>query len=110
MANRRRGEVDVQLGGRTYTMRPTFAALAEIEDRTGCGLIGLLRKVRDHRVKDIATVVHCGISIGHGTEVEWDAVGEMIVDAGINNVVDAVAEFVNGALFADDPQEKKETT
>ena len=44
-ANKHRGEVTISLGGRSYLLRPTFAAIAEIEARSGQGLIGLARRL-----------------------------------------------------------------
>jgi hypothetical protein len=35
MANKFRGEVDITIGGNQYTLRPTFEALVEFEDRCG---------------------------------------------------------------------------
>ena len=47
MANKHRGEVEVRLGGRTWTMRPAFQALAEIEGTTGLGFAAVVKPFAD---------------------------------------------------------------
>lgn len=43
MANKHRGEVDVQIGERLYVCRPTFEAMAEFEDVAGASAYSLLQ-------------------------------------------------------------------
>ena len=45
MANKHRGEVDITLLGDFWTLRPTFGALAEIEDATGLGLAAVVQRI-----------------------------------------------------------------
>lgn len=55
MANEVRGEVEIELGGKRYSLRPTYGALAEIENLTDAGLIKLAGRFQegDIRIKDI---------------------------------------------------------
>jgi hypothetical protein len=43
MANKYRGEVDVQIGEKTFVCRPTFEAMAEFEDVAGASAYALLQ-------------------------------------------------------------------
>lgn len=45
MANTYRGEVTVSLAGRSYTLRPSFHILCQLEERIGLTLPELLRRV-----------------------------------------------------------------
>jgi len=42
-ANSHRGEHELELGGRTYLLRPSFTALSAIEEKTGRTMLELLR-------------------------------------------------------------------
>jgi hypothetical protein len=44
MANENRGEVAIELGGESFTLRPTFDALSNMETRTGLGVIELAQR------------------------------------------------------------------
>lgn len=108
MANRHRGEVAVTLAGRSYTMRPTFTALAEIEDRTGCGLLGLLHRLRDHSVKDTCSVIYCGIKATDPKADEEEICG-LVVETGVNNLIEAMMDFVEMALYGMGEETEKKT-
>lgn len=43
-ANETRGEVALDLSGKEYVLRPTYAAIAAIEQKTGKGLLALARE------------------------------------------------------------------
>lgn len=108
MANRHRGEVTVELDGERYTMRPSFEALAEIEDRTGIGLLGLLMRIRDTKTTDIASVIYAGIAVGHGTKIEEARVRDAIVDKGVAHYIEPAGDFITQALWGDDQPELDE--
>jgi hypothetical protein len=59
MANEPRGEIDVVLNGETFTLRPTFEALCQIEAALGRGAIEIVERMEQHRfgVRDAATII-----------------------------------------------------
>ncbi len=111
-------EVKVKLGEVEYTLRPTFAALTEIESRSGKGCMKLLQEFASSNIgiNDLTAVVWGGI-IGHlkesgqmiGVGLTYERVGQMILDAGVQNVVAAAAQFLTNGLMGD-PQKKTSQT
>ncbi|MBI2235343.1 MAG: gene transfer agent family protein [Magnetospirillum sp.] len=99
--NKHRGDVAVTLGGREYVLRPTFGALVEIEERLGMGLVPLARKVLEGQFgfKEVATIIACGIK-GAGERVPGN-LGDLTVEAGLMQLSEPVARFLNGALAGD---------
>ncbi len=119
MANRHRGEVEVTLGGRRYAMRPTFAALCEIEDRTGLGLVELARRFWDGRfgVRELATVLWAGIRAADDDAPDFEAVGRLVAEQGFQSLAGPVAAFLAGVIGGEDgaasepaPKKKAKTT
>lgn len=99
VANPHRGEVELSLGGRRFVMRPSFAAIAEIETRSGQGLVGLARRLTagDIRVSDFATVITAGLKAA-GEPARYEKVGEMVLDEGVGTLAPAVGEFLRQAI------------
>jgi len=104
MANKHRGEASVSLGGRRYTLRPSFAALVEIEERCGCGIIELAQRFFDQKVrtKDVVAVLFAGIRAGgDGPDGDWpeeEAVAAAVVEGGLANFIEPVGAFLADAL------------
>ncbi len=105
MANPHRGEVAVTLAGAEYALRPTFAALAEIEVRAGIGLVALARRfaAAEFGLADMLAVLGPAIAAGGGAPPE--PLGEAVVAAGLANLAAPVARFLAGALAGDTPRE-----
>lgn len=106
MANRPRGDVDLTLGGTTLTLRPTFEALCEIEDRTGLTMGEIGARALDGRlgVKHLAVIVwagHCAARPANGDPPPaLGEIGEKIVAVGYSEVArsPAVIDFLKAAL------------
>ena len=58
MSNPYRGDVEFKHNGQAYILRPTFAAIAEIEQATGKGFFALAKYLQAGEVKisDLATI------------------------------------------------------
>ena len=112
MANPHRGEVEIELGGETYILRPTFHALVEIEERLGEGIVALTSRLSrgDIRLKDVATILHAGMRAVRGTKVmPYEELGRLVVAHGFTSTDLKIVEFLTGA-FGDRVQEKKAET
>jgi len=107
-ANPHRGEVEIALPvagqARTFVLRPSYGALAEIEAALGCGLVALVRRMEreDYGIVDLATIVTAGLRAA-GEPASRDKVGEMIREAGFAPVVRAVSRFLENALTGGAP-------
>ena len=102
MANPHRGEVEITLAGKTYTMRPTFEALCEIEDRTGVGLAVQLRRFAEGTfgVRDVAAILSAGIRASDKAAPGIDEIGQIIVEEGIAPFAEAIGVFLAGTVGA----------
>ena len=80
MANRHRGEVDLDLGGTRYTLCITLGALAEIESGLGGGdLDGLAARFSDGRLAGSDLIVLLGAALrGGGHPLDDAAVAEAL--------------------------------
>ena len=103
-ANAQRGEVEIALGGRRYVMRPSFAAIAEIETRTGQGVIGLARRLAsgDIRVSDVAAIVTAGLRAA-GEPAKLEMVGEMVLEEGLASLAPSLGAFLSAAISGAPP-------
>lgn len=104
--NKQRGEHTIILNGQTYALRPTFAALAAIESRTGVGIIELVNRFisGQHKVGDTVAVIEEGIRAAGG-DVPTN-VGELIVGAGYIRCYGDCVHFLNKAVS--DPDKKQD--
>lgn len=84
MANRYRGEIEADIGGRVRRLRLTLGALAELEAAFGADdLAGLARYFASGSLKarDISAIVAAGLR-GAGEAVTDDEVAAMAIDGG----------------------------
>ena len=104
IANPHRGEMTIALGPpgarrRTYLLRPTFQAMAEIEGATGLGLDRLAQRflAGDFAVSEVAAVIAAGLKAADGPD-DPDEVGALIFHRGVLACCQPAAAFVIGAL------------
>ena len=109
MANKYRGEVDIVLNGKPFTLRPTFEALVEFEDRSGVTAYEALRDFADKQrfpAKVIAAALVAGIRAGYPTDPIMkmpspQEIGRMVQAHGVMECVKMVFQFLNNALSSD---------
>ena len=58
-ANKARGEMDLEVDGRSFVLRPSFETLSKIEDVTNRGTVELIGQIRDQTIsmKNIVLVL-----------------------------------------------------
>lgn len=97
-----RGEVTIELGGRSWVLRPTYQAIAEIEAATGKSIMDLARLVASTRysARELAVMVAGGLRGAGEKGVQVDTVGEMLVQAGVANpaTIKPVADFLTHCM------------
>lgn len=104
MANTVRGEVDVDLGGKQYTLRMDFTAMEMIETQTKTGLMVLLRSfmTSTYKASDAATVVWAcaNVVLAERKQAPLDLgwVGAKMMEKGFKEYSTVVAEFLFRAL------------
>lgn len=99
MANPHRGEVAVTLGDREYVMRPTFEAMAQIEEELGAGLVAIASRLHSgqYGARDVAAVLIAGIKAERG-RMRRDTVQNAIVAQGVLAFAVPVATFLGNCL------------
>ena len=101
MANRHRGEIEAELGGKTYVLCLTLGALAEIEDAYGGeDLIAIAERFERGKIgaSDAIRVIGAGLR-GAGNSVSNDEVAAMTVPGGAAGYLDIVIALLK-ATFA----------
>lgn len=99
MANRHRGEISAELGGKRVTLCLTLGALAELEDALDCDLFQLCARVEAGHLKarDITCILGAGLR-GAGHEISDEEVASMQVDGGAVALVRLAAELLTATF------------
>lgn len=96
MANRHRGEIAAELGGRSRTLVLTLGALAELETAFGADdLVALAERFGSGRLsaRDLVRIIGAGLR-GAGEAVDDDEVAAMTVSGGAAGFVAIAAELI----------------
>jgi hypothetical protein len=104
MANRRRGEVAIDLGGHRYNLRLTLNALAEIEAALAApSLAGLGERLAAGRLRSADLVALLAAAMrGGGACLSDEEVGALVEAGDLPNVVEALAALL-ALNFGDGP-------
>jgi hypothetical protein len=101
MANRHRGEIEAELGGKTYTLVLTLGALAEIEHAYGGeDLLAIAERFETGRIKasDAIKVIGAGLR-GAGEKISDEDVAKLSAPGGAAGYLRIVADLLK-ATFA----------
>ncbi|HEU5434746.1 MAG TPA: gene transfer agent family protein [Thermomicrobiales bacterium] len=102
MANKHRGEIAAELGGRQRTLVLTLGALAELESALGADdLVALAERFGSGRLsaRDLTRIIGAGLR-GAGEAVSDDEVAAMTVEGGAAGFAKIAAELI-AATFDD---------
>lgn len=102
MTNPLRGEVAVELGDRSYTMRPTFQCLKRIEATTGRKIVEVMRDLNGITVLSIvvAEAIRAGADGDPFAKAATpDKVGDLILEAGVLKIAGLAAAMLSDALL-----------
>lgn len=109
MSNKHRGEVEIALGGRAYTLRPTFEALVEFEEKSGLTAFEAMRDCMTNQrapAKAIAAAFWAGIrgawEKGNGNPPTFGEVGGFVQKAGIKQCLEPYLLFLTYAITSED--------
>lgn len=106
MANRRRGEVPLDLGGERYTLCLTLGSLAELEDTLRAGdLTGLAERFSGGRLAARDLIALLGAALrGGGHDLDDRAVARLPLAGRLAAVTGALGEALVAA-FGEAPEE-----
>ena len=112
--NKFTGTFEITLGGKEYTLRPSFEALVEFEDKTGKATNEAFQEMLEGKMsfKTIAAAIWAGI-LGEAAwqndrskELKYPVVGELIRKDGLQNHVASASQFFSMALIPEEEQRK----
>ena len=93
MANKARGEVTVSIGEESYTLRPTFEAMEQIEDKLKLGIPELVDKFSrgEVQIREVVTILHEGIVAQSGGKrhevLSRSELGAQVLSAGLMGII-----------------------
>ncbi len=90
-----RGEKIITFGGKERKLRPTFAAIVDVETRSKTSMFGLAEKITRNAitVADIAAVLHAGFK-GAGEEITYEQVCETLMEEGVYVHLGEVGDYI----------------
>ncbi len=108
MANRYKGDVDIDMLGKTRTLRPTFGALAGIEHATGMGFAAVVQRFASGQfgIDDVAIVLREGMGAAGDDAPDLETIKRAIVDEGFGVCAAAAGAFLGNAVLGDNPVKK----
>lgn len=115
MANAAVGEVNLTIGSREFTLRPSFYGLAEIESRADCGILQIAHDISTGKIKlkYIVAIVYGGIvgatTKGIKPEIGFEELGDLLVKHNYITLVPQVVQWF-GKAIAGDPEAKEDTS
>lgn len=102
MANKERGEVELQAGGKTYTLRFGFNEMAAVETVLGVNFFEHLMPKFQNPVKICAAewraLFYAALQGGGHTDVTLMAAGGLLTQLGLERVGAAIANAVTAAF------------
>lgn len=99
MTNPMKGQVNLDLGDKTYKARLTIDAIMQIEESVGCGIIKLAQRMADGDIKMVDIVFTLLPALrGGGNDFTDKEVKEIVGDIGIVASAKAVAELLTFTL------------
>lgn len=110
MANRHRGEIEAELGGKTYTLCLTLGALAEIEHAYGGeDLLAIAERFEQGRIRasDAIRVIAAGLR-GGGNVISDADVAKLQVNGGVAGYLRIVADLLKATFAVEDPPPKNQ--
>jgi hypothetical protein len=98
MHNNLRSEVSMEIGGKVYSLRPTFQALCEIETSCNMSVITLLMKFDQRGIflKELVAIVRSGLR-GAGHRVPKNLV-EILHKKGFTEILPMICNFLKQGL------------
>ncbi len=107
MANRHRGEIEAELGGRKFRLVLTLGALAELESAFGADdMVALTERFERGRVsaRDAIRILGAGLR-GAGNDMSDEEISALTATGGAAGYVKIVAELLSATFGSAKPPE-----
>ena len=106
-ANRKRGEVTLELDGEKYVLRPEFGVIAEIEDELDTDMfrLGMRAEQFKFRVKELAHALRIVLE-ANGYEAQEKRLAKAIATQGMAAVVLPLVAYGRGYIWGAQPEKK----
>ena len=105
--NPHRGEVTIELGGRSWVMRPTLEAIAEIDRVVGPGVGGAYRLMLSGDLKfgEMTEIIAAGIRAGGDEQATARGVAPMLFEEGMfsERLMRSLIEFLHSITHGGRP-------
>lgn len=113
MSNALIGELDITVNEKSYTLRPTFEGLIEIEKRANCSLAQLTNRILlgIAGITDVTAIIYGGI-YGHSEgkpPITHGDIGQQIMKHGYCNLLGECGQFVAASISGTDINECAKT-
>ncbi len=102
MANPHRGEVDLTVGDKTYTLRLSINAMVEVEQISGLGISDIIAELQAAPKLGTLRTLLWGALREHHPKMSLVDAGDIIGEIGIQAVADAVGEALSKSFPAPD--------
>lgn len=104
MANKVRGEIQIELCGKSYTLKPEFEGMLEAEDKIGKPLPFVFVEwgKRNPSLREIAAVIYGGLLWDkdlRGMNLSFEEIGKMVVKNGCKPLMRPVIMLINATLI-----------
>ena len=95
------GALTIMLGGVSYRLLPTFAALLALEEQSGLGLLTLAKRFAggEFTLAELVALIRAGL-IGAGEKVP-DNLGALVLAQGLSALTPVLTRFLEAALNGD---------
>ncbi len=110
MSNKYRGEISAQLDGKTYTLRLTLAALAELEEALGGeDILAFARRLAGGEIhaRDVIHILGAGLR-GGGHDIDDEAAARMSPPGGPAEAMTLAARLI-AAAFGAEGEDRRQT-
>lgn len=103
--NPQRGEVEITLGGQSYTIRPTFQVLSSIEGALGCGTLAVVQRWTrgEIAVTEVAQILFQALRPMKGPAL--NKIGEMLMREGYQHHIAPLVNFMARPFTGNDATE-----
>lgn len=85
MANKLRGEIEIEIEGKTYQLAPSFEGICEVEEKAGIGVPAIYLKVIRGQagIRETAAIIYGGLIGAECFEFSFKQIGNLVMKHGI---------------------------